>query len=290
MRYIMKKIFKIISFILLAIALVSCKTTPDSDSTPLGEDESMISRMAELEKLISDLKQDISDKDDELDALTSEINLLKENNTALSSALEQGNDDKSNQLSQLNSEILDLNSQLKQITAERNNLKKDINVIESRMKEAANSIKEDFSKEIEDGVLEIYRSEGVLIINLSSSILFRPDSSILQDEYKGLLKKMAEIFKRFPDKIIRVEGHTASAKVSKYSSSWILGAERSVNVVQYFQDECKVDPTRLLAVSFGEYRPITENSDEKSKMINRRVQIVLLDRPIYKIDELIKVK
>lgn len=286
----MKKIFKIISLILLAMAFVSCKTTPDSDSTTLGEDESMISRMAELEKLISDLKQGINDKDYEIGALNNELNLLKENNSALSSALEQGEDDKSSQLSQLNSEILDLNNQLKQVTAEKNSLKKDISAIESRLMEATNSIKKDFSKEIEDGVLEVYRSEGVIIINLSSSILFKPDSSELQDEYKELLKKMAEIFKRFPDKIVRVEGHTASAKVSKYSSSWVLGAERSVNVVHYFQNECQVDPTRLLAVSFGEYRPITVNSDEKSKMKNRRVQIVLLDRPIYKIDELIKVK
>jgi chemotaxis protein MotB len=40
--------------------------------------------------------------------------------------------------------------------------------------------------------------------------------------------------------------------------------------VHYLQDEGKIDPGRLAAVAFGQYRPVS-----KSKSKNRRIEIVL---------------
>ena len=55
-----------------------------------------------------------------------------------------------------------------------------------------------------------------------------------------------------------------------FITNWELSAARSLTVVHYLQDEAKIDQTRLAAVAFGQYRPVS-----KTKSKNRRIEIVL---------------
>jgi len=61
--------------------------------------------------------------------------------------------------------------------------------------------------------------------------------------------------------------------VLAYVTNWELSAARALTVVHYLQDDAKLDPTRLAAVAFGQYRPIS-----KTKAKNRRIEIVLYPR------------
>ena len=61
--------------------------------------------------------------------------------------------------------------------------------------------------------------------------------------------------------------------VLAYVTNWELSAARALTVVHYLQDDAKIEPTRLAAVAFGQYRPIS-----KSKAKNRRIEIVLYPR------------
>jgi chemotaxis protein MotB len=61
--------------------------------------------------------------------------------------------------------------------------------------------------------------------------------------------------------------------VLPFVTNWELSAARSLTVVHYLQDEAKLDPTRLAAVAFGQYRPVS-----KSRAKNRRIEIVLYPR------------
>jgi len=61
--------------------------------------------------------------------------------------------------------------------------------------------------------------------------------------------------------------------VLAFVTNWELSAARALTVVHYLQDEAKVDPTRLAAVAFSQYRPVSKN---RSK--NRRIEIVLYPR------------
>ncbi|MDC0716737.1 OmpA/MotB family protein [Nannocystis bainbridge] len=58
--------------------------------------------------------------------------------------------------------------------------------------------------------------------------------------------------------------------VLPFVTNWELSAARALTVVHYLQDETKIDPSRLAAVAFGQYRP-----SSKSKAKNRRIEIVL---------------
>ncbi len=61
--------------------------------------------------------------------------------------------------------------------------------------------------------------------------------------------------------------------VLAFVTNWELSAARALTVVHYLQDEAKIDPTRLAAVAFGQYRPVS-----KTKAKNRRIEIVLYPR------------
>lgn len=61
--------------------------------------------------------------------------------------------------------------------------------------------------------------------------------------------------------------------VLAFTTNWELSAARALTVVHYLQDEAKIDPTRLAAVAFSEYRPVS-----KMKAKNRRIEIVLYPR------------
>jgi chemotaxis protein MotB len=58
-----------------------------------------------------------------------------------------------------------------------------------------------------------------------------------------------------------------------FITNWELSAARALTVVHYLQDEAKLDPTRLAAVAFSQYRPVS-----KVKAKNRRIEIVLYPR------------
>jgi chemotaxis protein MotB len=61
--------------------------------------------------------------------------------------------------------------------------------------------------------------------------------------------------------------------VLPFVTNWELSAARALTVVHYLQDDAKLDPSRLAAVAFGQYRPIS-----KTKAKNRRIEIVLYPR------------
>jgi chemotaxis protein MotB len=61
--------------------------------------------------------------------------------------------------------------------------------------------------------------------------------------------------------------------VLAFVTNWELSAARALTVVHYLQDDARIDPTRLAAVAFGQYRPIS-----KAKAKNRRIEIVLYPR------------
>jgi chemotaxis protein MotB len=86
---------------------------------------------------------------------------------------------------------------------------------------------------------------------------------------KGV-KAAKKVVKPPPSKAQPAEPNDA---VLGFVTNWELSAARALTVVHYLQDDAKVDPTRLAAVAFGQYRPVS-----KTKAKNRRIEIVLYPR------------
>lgn len=121
----------------------------------------------------------------------------------------------------------------------------------------------------------LFSKDGKLTLELVDKVLFRFGEADLTENGMRVLSKVGDALKEFPDNQIWIQGHTDDVPVAKdnenFKSNWELSAARAVNVVHYLQDEAGVDPSRLAAVAFSEYRPVSKNNKKR----NRRIEIVL---------------
>ena len=90
---------------------------------------------------------------------------------------------------------------------------------------------------------------------------------------KGKGGKKAEPPKPPPKAEEKPEKAEPPPGVLPFMTNWELSAARALTVVHYLQDEAKIDPTRLAAVAFSQYRPVSKNRAK-----NRRIEIVLYPR------------
>ncbi|MBP6628450.1 MAG: OmpA family protein [Kofleriaceae bacterium] len=146
---------------------------------------------------------------------------------------------------------------------------------------------------------EVSSADGAIHLELVDKILFRTGEAELTASGRDVLGRVGKALNDLEDKQIWVQGHTddqpiaapkapprepgkgkgkakpapAPVAVARFASNWELSSARALTVVHYLQDEVKVDPRRLAAVAFGEYRPASRN-----RARNRRIEIVLYPR------------
>ena len=125
------------------------------------------------------------------------------------------------------------------------------------------------------------KNDGLVSLMLPSSAYFPPGKAELKKEAKKDLKKISSLInKEFSDKIIRVEGHTDNqpikSKKNLYQSNWDLSTARAISVLNYFINECGVNPENIYVAGFAEFEPVAENSSSSGRNMNRRVEIVII--------------
>jgi len=152
-----------------------------------------------------------------------------------------------------------------------------------------------------DKTIGLVSADGEEItLRLVDKVLFKTLDDQLTDTGKRVLDKVALALKEIPDKQIWVQGHTDDQPIArlpppkapppkrgskpepppppKFATNWELSAARALTVVHYLQDVAKVDPARLAALAFGQYRPVSRTN----KAANRRIEIVLYPKPVVK--------
>lgn len=120
--------------------------------------------------------------------------------------------------------------------------------------------------------------DGV-VISLSGNVLFDSGRADLKPEGLVLLDALAERLAQLPNEV-RIEGHTDNVPIETdlYPSNWELSAARATTVARYLAEH-GVDPRRLIAAGYGEYRPVASNDTREGRARNRRVDIVVLSSP-----------
>ncbi len=138
------------------------------------------------------------------------------------------------------------------------------------------------SKMIEQDLIKVNKNGDGIDVEINSSILFNSGSAMLQPQAIPVLTEIARIIKVFPN-AIRVEGYTDDIPIETtvYPSNWELSAGRAASVVHLFSDE-RVDPFRLSATGYGQYRPIAANTTPAGRNANRRVVVMILSQAAAK--------
>lgn len=141
--------------------------------------------------------------------------------------------------------------------------------------EVGRSMQEALAPLIDDDLVNIRRMDDWLEVEIKTSILFDSGSARLKGQAVEVLGKVAQMLKQFPNPI-QVEGFTDNVPINTpaYPSNWELSASRAASVVHLFM-KYDVRPDRMMAIGYGEYRPIADNTTAAGRAKNRRVVIVI---------------
>jgi len=127
-------------------------------------------------------------------------------------------------------------------------------------------------------MVAVKRTDRGVRLRLADRLLFPSGSAAIQPRGRRLLDRLLPLLADFRGRI-EVEGHTDDVPIrtSRFPSNWELSAARAIAVVRQLT-ATGLAPDRLMAVGYGETRPIAPNTSTEGRARNRRVAIVLVPR------------
>jgi len=195
------------------------------------------------------------DKQHGLESLRSKLN---EANASLASALAENQKDK-DQIAALQTKVADL-EQEKAMAAQM-----------------AKGLEDEMRADLESKDVTISKLQGKLTVNILDRIMFNSGEAVLQPAGESVMLKIASILAQHPDLKIHVIGHTDNVPIrSRFASNWELSAARALAAVHFLTEKAGVDPRRVGAVGYGEFRPIADNATAEGRARNRRIAVTIL--------------
>ena len=131
----------------------------------------------------------------------------------------------------------------------------------------------------------VIRGDDYTYVSFANNVFFGADSSVLTREGQAVLNTFAKAIAPAAGGIEQINIMSHTAKVTDNSQinpqiirkDRILSAMRSAEVCIYLQQQNVIKPEKLVDISYGEYRPIADNSTEEGRIKNRRIEFLLLD-------------
>jgi outer membrane protein OmpA-like peptidoglycan-associated protein len=119
--------------------------------------------------------------------------------------------------------------------------------------------------------------ERRLVIDMKEGANFGFNSAVLppqaRKEIDGFLSDLKGDLAGGENAVFLVAGHTDNAGAEDYN--YELGRRRADTVSRYLVTQKKLDPLRVVTVSYGENSPVAENNSRDGRAKNRRVEILV---------------
>ena len=116
----------------------------------------------------------------------------------------------------------------------------------------------------------IRREGNLLALTFKGDVTFDTNSTVVKPGLYNEIDRVASVLTRYPETLIRVEGHTDSVGTEKYNMDLSF---RRANSVRDLLAQRGVDIRRIETVGFGESMPVATNDTEAGRQLNRRVEI-----------------
>jgi chemotaxis protein MotB len=144
--------------------------------------------------------------------------------------------------------------------------------------QAAKGLENEMRSDLESKDVTISKLQGKLTVNILDRVMFDSGEAILQPGGESVLRKIAAILTGHPDLKIHVIGHTDNVPIhtARFASNWELSTARALAAVHFLTEKAGVDPRRVGAVGYGEYRPIADNATAEGRAKNRRIAVTIL--------------
>ncbi len=146
--------------------------------------------------------------------------------------------------------------------------------LEARIDKISETAQDALRRAQEAGVL----AKGTFLYEVvltDENVKFGFDKAELSDAAKAELDKFASKIKADNEGVyLEVQGHTDNIGSEKYNLK--LGYMRAEKVLEYLKTQHGFPLHRMNVNSYGEYKPIADNSTKEGRAQNRRVALVVL--------------
>jgi chemotaxis protein MotB len=182
-------------------------------------------------------------------------------------------------------EISDLKDKLAQSEARSQQLEQEKDTALQTRK----SLEDEMRSALESKDVTISRLQGKLTVNILDRILFDSGEADVKPAGGAVLRKVAAILTDHPELKVHVVGHTDNVPIKasarhRFPSNWELSTARATAAVRFLTENAGVDPRRLGAVGYGEFRPIADNATAEGRARNRRIAITILSDELASAD------
>ena len=161
---------------------------------------------------------------------------------------------------------------------------------QKQQKEKMKGVAEDLIKAMEslvkEGQVRVTQSAHGIAIEINASVLFASGQATLEPGSIKALRAVGGVLAKVPNDI-QVEGFTDNTPINTvaFPSNWELSTARASSVVRLLA-ESGASTERLVAVGYGEFRPVDSNSTPEGRARNRRVTIMILSEQQEKITDI----
>jgi outer membrane protein OmpA-like peptidoglycan-associated protein len=112
--------------------------------------------------------------------------------------------------------------------------------------------------------------------NISKTVLFEFDKSLVKKDSYGELESMINLLKMNPNYKLSLEGHTDAVGTESYN----VGLSKNrVNAVRDFLIMNGISPDRIVPQHHGETKPVADNANADGRKSNRRVDVTIITKP-----------
>ncbi|RMH73374.1 MAG: OmpA family protein [Gemmatimonadetes bacterium] len=134
------------------------------------------------------------------------------------------------------------------------------------------------AKELEQvpGMEDVQYDEEEQKIEARIKILFDTDKAEIKPTEAAKLDELANVFSKYPENIVVVEGHTDSDGSEEYN---LKLSQRRAKAVEDYLKAKNLDIASLSSIGYGEAQPIASNDTPEGKAMNRRVEIQITVDP-----------
>lgn len=144
------------------------------------------------------------------------------------------------------------------------------------MQKTAAELDKRLQKWVKKGMIAVSGNEKWLELEIKSSLLFKTGDAVLSTQASSILSELTEVVKSTNNPLY-VSGYTDDVPIStnRYPTNWELSAARAASVVRLLAQK-GINPARMGAIGYGEFRPVALNDSELNRQKNRRVVIRLM--------------
>jgi chemotaxis protein MotB len=145
----------------------------------------------------------------------------------------------------------------------------------------AKSLEDEMRAKLESKDVTISQLQGKLTVTIVDRVMFDSGEATLKPDGAAVMQKIAALLAAHPELKIHVIGHTDNVPIrptaqTRFASNWELSTARALAAVHFLTEKAGVDPRRVGAVGYGEFRPIADNATAEGRAKNRRIAITIL--------------